>query len=99
MHYPSLTFEKPDTENFPNLNLAYEALRQGGNMPCVINAANEVAVAYFLMDKISFLAMSKLIEICMQKVSFKKNPTLDDLVQTDKDSRAIAHELIKKNNL
>jgi 1-deoxy-D-xylulose-5-phosphate reductoisomerase len=66
--YPNLTFEKPDTETFRNLALAYEALKRGGNMPCVLNAANEVAVAQFLGDKIGFLKMPEVVERCLEKI-------------------------------
>jgi len=95
MNYPSLTFEKPDTETFRNLAIAFEAMRIGGNMPCIINAANEVVVDSFVKDKIGFLAMSDVIEACMQKASFVKIPTIDDYVATDKETRALALEMIK----
>jgi len=93
--YPSLTFEKPDIETFRNLAIAFEAMRLGGNMPCIINAANEVVVESFLNDKIGFLEMSNVIEACMQKASFVKTPTIDDYVESDKETRALAYELIK----
>lgn len=96
MNYPNLTFEKPDTKTFRNLALAYEALNQGGNMPCIINAANEVAVAGFLGDTIGFLAMSDVIESCMQRISFKARPTLDDYLNTDKETRILAQNLINQ---
>lgn len=92
--YPSLTFEKPDTQTFRNLQLAFDALHAGGNMPCIINAANEVAVAEFLNDKVGFLQISDIIETCMTKVSFVKRPTYDDYVQTDIETRRIATEII-----
>jgi 1-deoxy-D-xylulose-5-phosphate reductoisomerase len=95
MNYPSLTFEKPDTKTFRNLAIAFEAMRVGGNMPCIINAANEVVVESFLKDKIGFLEMSDVIEACMQKASFVKTPTIDDYVATDKEVRSIAYEMIK----
>lgn len=91
----NLTFEQPDTTRFRNLALAYEALHQGGNMACIVNAANEVVVAAFLQDKISFLGMSDVIEKTMQRVSFVKNPMYDDYVATDAQAREIAQELIK----
>lgn len=94
--YPSLTFERPDTETFRNLALAFEALRLGGNMPCVLNAANEVAVAEFLSDNIGFLDMSPMVEKCMEKISFVAHPTYDDYVSSDQEARAVAKELIKK---
>jgi 1-deoxy-D-xylulose-5-phosphate reductoisomerase len=92
--YPSLTFEKPDTETFRNLALAFEALKKGGNMPCVLNAANEVAVAEFLKDRIGFLEMSTLVEQCLAKMPYISNPEYDDYVNTDKETRAMATELI-----
>jgi 1-deoxy-D-xylulose-5-phosphate reductoisomerase len=92
--YPSLTFEKPDTETFRNLALSFEALRKGGNMPCVLNAANEIAVAEFLNDKIGFLKMSDVVEQCLAKMDYIKHPTLADYVQTDKETRIKALELI-----
>jgi 1-deoxy-D-xylulose-5-phosphate reductoisomerase len=90
--YPSLTFEKPDTETFRNLALAYEALKRGGNMPCVLNAANEVAVAQFLHDKIGFLKMSEVVERCLEKMDYIGNPAYADYVETDKETRIKALE-------
>ncbi len=90
------TFEKPDTENFRCLNLAYEAIRLGGNMPCVMNAADEVAVHAFLRNEIKFLKIPELIELSMSKISFKGNPSLSDYEATDLESRAVATELISK---
>ena len=94
MDYPQLTFEKPDLESFRNLGLAYEALEKQGNLACVLNAANEVAVDAFLNDKIGFLAMSDLIADCMQKVSYIAKPTYEDYVNSDTDARAYCNELI-----
>jgi 1-deoxy-D-xylulose-5-phosphate reductoisomerase len=94
--YPNLTFEKPDLETFRNLSLAYTALRQGGNMPCIINAANEVAVAGFLDRKIGFLTMSNIIEECMQKINFIATPTLTDYLNTDKETRIFAQNYIQQ---
>lgn len=88
------TFEKPDKENFRCLNIAYEAIRLGGNMPCVMNAADEVAVHAFLRNEISFLQIPELIEKCMSKVSVIKIPSLSDYEATDLEARAIATELI-----
>jgi 1-deoxy-D-xylulose-5-phosphate reductoisomerase len=90
------TFEKPDTENFRCLNIAYEAIRLGGNMPCVMNAADEVAVHAFLRNEIKFLQIPELIELSMSKISFKGNPSLSDYEATDLESRAVATELISK---
>lgn len=95
MNYPSLTFEKPDIETFRNLAIAFEAMRIGGNMPCIINAANEVVVESFLKDKIGFLEMSDVIEACMQKATFVKTPTIDDYVASDLETRTLAYEMIK----
>lgn len=92
--YPSLTFEKPDMETFRNLALAFEALKKAGNMPCVLNAANEIAVEAFLKDKIGFLKMPEVVEACMTKMPFIPNPTLEDYVNTDKETRIKAYELI-----
>jgi len=93
--YPSLTFEQPDTETFRNLALAFEALDRGGNMPCVLNAANEVAVAEFLNDNLSFLGISDLVEQCLGKLDYIHEPGLEDYVETDKMTRIRAKELIK----
>lgn len=94
LNYPALTFEQADTKTFRNLALAFEALKQGGNMSCILNAANEVAVEKFLKDEISFLGMSDVVEACMQKVSFVKKPTYEDYVLTDEETRKIAFEHI-----
>lgn len=94
MKYACLTFEQPDTNRFRNLALAYEAMNRGGNMPCIVNAANEIVVAAFLRDKISFLGMSDVIEQAMAKVSFVKSPTYDDYVATDAEARQVALNLI-----
>lgn len=89
-----LTFEEPDMKRFRCLAFAYEALRQGGNMACIVNAANEVVVSAFLHDRISFLRMSDVIEKAMQKVAFIQTPTYDDYVATDAEARRIAESLI-----
>ena len=94
MDYPNLTFETPDLETFRNLQLAYNAMEKGGNMPCVLNAANEIAVAAFLQDKISFLNMADLIANCMEKITFAKNPSYEDFVETDKQTRILAKKLL-----
>lgn len=90
----SLTFEEPDTKRFRNLALAYEALRRGGNMPCIVNAANEVVNRAFLEDRIGFLRMSDVIETVMRRASFVERPGYDDYVQTDAEARRIAAECI-----
>ena len=94
MDYPNLTFEKPDVKTFKNLQLAYDALQKGGNMPCILNAANEIAVAAFLQDKIGFLNMSDLIADCMEKITFVSNPTLEDYIDSDETTRKLANELL-----
>ena len=90
-----LTFEKPDTEKFRNLALAYEAIRRGGNMPCIVNAANEIVNAGFLHDQISFLGMSEVIEKTMEHTTFIAKPTLEDYLATDAEARRIATELLR----
>jgi len=96
INYPELTFEKPDIVTFRNLSLAFEALKQGGNMPCIINAANEMAVAGFLNKSIGFLAMSRVIEQCMQQIPYIASPVLDDYLNTDKETRIFAQNLIQQ---
>jgi 1-deoxy-D-xylulose-5-phosphate reductoisomerase len=91
----ALTFEKPDMERFPNLGFAFEAIRKGGNMPCILNAANEIAVAAFLRDETGFLQMSGIIEHTLLKASFIANPTYEDYVATDAEARKIASEQIR----
>lgn len=90
----TLTFEAPDTKRFRNLAFAYEAMNRGGNMACILNAANEVVVAAFLKDQISFLGMSDVIEKTMNKVTFISNPTYQDYVETDAIARRIAAEFV-----
>jgi 1-deoxy-D-xylulose-5-phosphate reductoisomerase len=96
MDYPNLQFEKPDRQTFRNLDLAFTALEKGGNVACSLNAANEIAVAAFLQDKIKFLEMSDMIEQSMEKISFIKTPSLEDLIETDKETRIISEELISR---
>lgn len=91
--YSTLTFEEPDMERFRNLAFAFEAARQGGNMSCILNAANEVVVAAFLQDRIGFLQMSDVIERTMRKASFIVNPSYEDYVATDAEARRLAAEL------
>ena len=91
--YSTLTFEEPDMERFRNLAFAFEAARQGGNMPCILNAANEVVVAAFLQDRIGFLQMIDVIEQTMRKASFIVNPSYEDYVATDAEARRLAAEL------
>ena len=90
----TLTFEQPDPVRFRNLALSFEALERGGNMPCILNAANEVCVAAFLKERVGFLQMSDVIERTMQKVDFITTPTYEDYVATDAEARRIAQEFI-----
>ena len=91
----NLTFEKPDLERFPNLRLAYEAMYRGGNMPCVLNAANEVVNLAFREGKMGFLEMSDVIRKTMDKTTFVSEPSYEDYVASDADARRIAAEMIR----
>ena len=93
--YSNFSFERPDSDTFKNLSLAYKAMRIGGNAACVLNAANEVAVDGFLNNKIGFLNMSDLIDNCLEKINFVKNPSLEDLIESDKETRVLAKKLLK----
>ena len=95
MDYPNLTFEQPDKETFLNLQLAYNALEKGGNLACILNAANEIAVDAFLNDKIKFLEIAEINAKCMEQIKFIKNPTYEDYVTTDSETRAFANSLIQ----
>lgn len=97
--YSKFTFEQPDLKTFRNLALAMEAMEKGGNVPCVMNAANEVVVQSFLNNRVSFIEMSDIIENVMGKVAFVGNATLDDYRQSDKEARAVASELVKHSQL
>lgn len=90
------TFEKPDTDSFRCLSIAYESIRLGGNMPCIMNAADEIAVHAFLRNEISFLQIPELIEKCMSKISFIAKPSLTDYEETDLEARTVALELIDR---
>lgn len=92
--YPQLTFSAPDTDTFRCLTLAYSAIESGGNMPCIMNAADEVAVHAFLNKKIGFLQIAEVIEKTMGKVFFTRKPSLDDLSVTDQESRRLAEEIV-----
>ena len=96
MNYPALTFEQPDRKTFRNLDLAYGAMEKGGNMPCILNAANEIAVDAFLKESIGFLKMSDLIEDCIQNMPFIANPSYEDYVNTDDVTRKYAKSIIIK---
>lgn len=91
----ALTFEKPDRENFRNLDLAFEAIHQGGNLPCALNAANEIAVSAFLAEKISFPAIPEIITQILGKTPFVKNPGLEELILTNDETRNRTELLIK----
>ena len=92
--YPSLTFEKPDLKKFRNLALAFEAMEEGGNMPCALNAANEVAVQAFLNRQVGFLEMPDIIEKCMQKIVRIEQPNFNDYKETDAEARSMALKII-----
>ena len=96
LQYPQLSFEQPDKTTFRNLALAFMAIERGGNMPCVINAANEVVVAEFLKERLGFLEMSDVIEKCMSDVAFLNDPGLHDYIETDKETRILAEYLVTK---
>jgi 1-deoxy-D-xylulose-5-phosphate reductoisomerase len=91
----NLTFEEPDIKTFRNLALAIEALQKGGNLPCVLNAANEIAVYAFLRNRIGFLDMTDVIEQTMQKVTYLNQPSLTDYLESDAEARHYAADLIK----
>lgn len=96
MDYPELTFEQPDKETFLNLSLAYKALEKGGNLACILNAANEIAVEAFLNDQIKFLEIAEVNQKCMEQISFIKTPSYEDYVATDSETRKFANSLIQK---
>lgn len=98
LNYPTLSFEKADTATFQNLALAFDAMKKGGNMPCILNAANEVVVAAFLNDQIGFLEMSDAIADCMQKITFIERPNYEDYVATDTESRIFTRNWILNKN-
>lgn len=97
-HFSSLTFEKADMDTFRNLGFAFKALDQGGNMACILNAANEIAVGAFLKEEIGFLQMSDLLEHCMSDGTFLAHPTLEDYIETDLVTRKMAQNWVEKNN-
>ena len=94
--YPNLTFEAPDIKNFRNLAIAFKALKKEGNSPCIMNAANEVAVDAFLKGQVGFLQMSDIIEKTLETVEFIENPDFDDFIRSDAEARRIANQLIGK---
>ncbi len=93
--YPELTFEKPDLETFKALHLAIEALKAGGNAPCILNAANEVAVEAFLQDKIGFLDIAEVVDVTLQKMEYVSHPDLDAYIECDRQAREIARQVIE----
>jgi 1-deoxy-D-xylulose-5-phosphate reductoisomerase len=97
--FSKLSFEQPDYKTFRNLELAKDAMYKGGNLPCVMNAANELAVHTFLQNRMSFIEMSEVIENVMNKVGFIANPTLEDYRESDKEARIYASELVKQSQL
>ena len=97
--FSKLTFDQPDTKTFRNLALAKEAMEKLGNLPCIMNAANEIVVNAFLTNKVGFLEMSEMIEKTMEKISFVQHPTMDDYENSDKEARLFAAELVKKGQL
>ncbi len=96
--YPMLSFETPDIKKFRNLALAFEAMKAGGNIPCAMNAANEIAVGAFLEKKIGFLQMPDIIERCMNKITSIAQPEFDDYLETDREARAMTLNFIRNNN-
>jgi 1-deoxy-D-xylulose-5-phosphate reductoisomerase len=94
LEHPILTFESPDTKKFRNLAIAYDALRKGGNWPCIMNAANEISVNAFLCGRVGFMEMSDIIEKVLNKLDFIKHPNLEDLRFSDKEARILANQLI-----
>jgi 1-deoxy-D-xylulose-5-phosphate reductoisomerase len=97
--YPNLTFEAPDIKNFRNLAIAYKALKQEGNSPCVMNAANEIAVDAFLNGQVGFLKMSDIIEQTLETVEFIRDPDFEDFVVSDREARRVANQLIGKQRV
>jgi len=94
LNYPSLTFETPDLKNFRNLALAYESIRAGGNMPCVLNAANEIVVGAFLNNRIGFNTMPEIIEEMLGRADFIPHPVIEELVETNRKTRELTEQLI-----
>jgi 1-deoxy-D-xylulose-5-phosphate reductoisomerase len=98
LDFPRLDFEPPNTKIFRNLALSYEALNRGGNMPCVLNAANEIVVDAFLKEKIGFAEMPEIIEKTMGRATFVEKPGIDDLIQTNNETRTITKLLTENKN-
>lgn len=89
-----LNFQKPDLSKFPNLGLAIDTIKLGGNMPCILNAGNEIAVEAFLKNQINFSDIYRINENCLERIGFVKNPTIDDYIETDKETRIFAKKII-----
>ena len=98
LKYPAFTFSEADTKSFRNLELAFIAMEKGGNLPCILNAANEIVVEAFLQNKIGFLQMSDVIEECMGMMQFIAQPTLNNYLETDTHTRIFANQLVTKQN-
>lgn len=96
LDYAALTFERPDFDTFKNLGLAYDALKEGGNRCCILNAANEIVVDAFLQDKVSFLGMSDVLEETLCHIGNRENLNLNDYIAFDQESRLVARDLISK---
>jgi 1-deoxy-D-xylulose-5-phosphate reductoisomerase len=94
LDYPTLTFSKPDCGNFSNLALAYQAMKRGGNVPCILNAANEIAVEAFLDDKIKFVQIPQIIEQSMDSIGFCLHPSFEDYLLTNTETKKFARSLI-----
>jgi 1-deoxy-D-xylulose-5-phosphate reductoisomerase len=94
LDYPQFTFEKPDLETFRCLQLAFDAIAKGGNIPCALNAANEISVQAFLQEKIKFTDIARINEAMMDKIGFIAKPALDDYIKTNEEARVLAQELI-----
>jgi 1-deoxy-D-xylulose-5-phosphate reductoisomerase len=97
--YPSLTFFPPDTNTFRCLSIAYHAIECGGNMPCCMSSANEIAVDAFLKGRLPFLQIAEVVEKTIQQISFIATPSIEDCLSTDKESRLIAEKIIKNNKI
>ena len=93
--FANLTFESPDYDKFPLLGMAFDAIRRGGNIPCALNAANEIAVAAFLAEKIGFMEMPELVAETIARCPYVPSASYDDLVSTNAEMRRVAEELIK----
>lgn len=98
MDYPELSFETPDTVTFPALTLAYEAMKAGGNMPCILCAANDMAVEAFLGGQIAFRDIPDTIETALSGIDHIHNPSLEDIYQTDIQTRQFVHSFLKKQS-